>query len=535
MASVILDGLLKDLRNAQRDGSVFGGFSVLTDEAEDNGGVEQIAVVVRFTTPAGVKEIFTGWVECPVTTGAAIKARVIAQLNSMSLNLGYLLGQGYDGAGNMAGRFKGVAALVQEDYPLAYFFHCAGHCLSLVLVHSGKIPLVRNCLDQLDSVYLFFDWPKRQKFLSVKCKDGYKMQGLCKVRWVIRCRALALFEIKLPGIIETLNAISENDHAFGGDAADNEGEWNFKTRGEASGLVKGISSFSFTLTLVVTLRCWRVTDGLCIALQAPALDVVAGYGYVDQVVERLRQMRVDIDAEFKVCYDVAVALAAQFDTEPSIPRRCGRQVHRDNVEAETPEVYYRRVVAVPILDNMLSEFAAKFANQKAIVCGGMLLVPARFVTEQNVDAWLNRVTAFASPAYDAFMPNPASLREDLRHWRRKFELMRQADVKCVLPQDAFSCLDHADNAMFRNVHVLLVIVCVFPLTTCTCERCNSALKRLKTRLRDMTTQRLTGLTLLNLYPAEEIDLEKVIDVFASRGDRRVDLVHPDYAPVPDLY
>ena len=48
--------------------------------------------------------------------------------------------------------------------------------------------------------------------------------------------------------------------------------------------------------------------------------------------------------------------------------------------------------------------------------------------------------------------------------------------------------------------------------------------RYKTCLRDMTTQRLTGLTLLNLYPADDIDLEKVIDIFASRGDRRVDAV-----------
>ena len=84
----------------------------------------------------------------------------------------------------MAGKFKGVAALVKEDYPLAYFFHCAGHCLNLVLVHSGHIPLLRNTLDQLNSVYLFFNFPKRQKFLSMKCGDGYKMQGLCKVRWV---------------------------------------------------------------------------------------------------------------------------------------------------------------------------------------------------------------------------------------------------------------------------------------------------------------------------------------------------------------
>ena len=91
-------------------------------------------------------------------------------------------------------------------------------------------------------------------------------------------------------------------------------------------------------------------------------------------------------------------------------------------------------------------------------------------------------------------------------------LLRNADANCVVPANAASCLEHANNAMFRNVHTLLLIICVFPLTTCTCERCNSALKRLKTRLRDMGTPRLSALTMLNVYPAEQIDLEKVIDL-----------------------
>ncbi len=32
-----------------------------------------------------------------------------------------------------------------------------------------------------------------------------------------------------------------------------------------------------------------------------------------------------------------------------------------------------------------------------------------------------------------------------------------------------------------------------------------------------------------------IDLEKVIDLFASKEQRRVDLTHPGYTPAPDLY
>ena len=122
-----------------------------------------------------------------------------------------------------------------------------------------------------------------------------------------------------------------------------------------------------------------------------------------------------------------------------------------------------------------------------------------------------------------------------RLWRRKWELLRLQSPGCQVPEEAFACLQHADVAIFQNVYVLLAIVCVFPLTTCTCERCNSALKRLKTRLRNMTTERLSGLTMMNLYPSEKIDLEKVLDRFASMKQRSADLAHPRHQPPPDLF
>ena len=82
----------------------------------------------------------------------------------------------------------------------------------------------------------------------------------------------------------------------------------------------------------------------------------------------------------------------------------------------------------------------KFADQKAAVKGGMLVVPAVFLRDQKLEAWLDAVQAFASPAYDRFTPHPAGLREALRLWRRKFELMRTADAKCAVPASAASCL-----------------------------------------------------------------------------------------------
>ena len=55
--------------------------------------------------------------------------------------------------------------------------------------------------------------------------------------------------------------------------------------------------------------------------------------------------------------------------------------------------------------------------------------------------------------------------------------------------------------------VLLILLCVFPVTTCACERCVSALRRVKTFLRTSCGQeRLNGLTLLAMYRHVKIDL-----------------------------
>ena len=57
--------------------------------------------------------------------------------------LNKLIMQTYDGASVMSRHISGVQTLVWEDYPFAYFFHCAAHHFNLVLCQSASfIPLV---------------------------------------------------------------------------------------------------------------------------------------------------------------------------------------------------------------------------------------------------------------------------------------------------------------------------------------------------------------------------------------------------------
>jgi len=91
--------------------------------------------------------------------------------------------------------------------------------------------------------------------------------------------------------------------------------------------------------------------------------------------------------------------------------------------------------------------------------------------------------------------------------------------------------------VYPNIMVLLILLCVFPVTTCTCERCVSALRRVKTFLRTSCGQeRLNGLTLLAMYRHVKIDLNVIIKRFAASGKRRVDFMHPALDDMdPDLY
>ena len=60
-----------------------------------------------------------------------------------------------------------------------------------------------------------------------------------------------------------------------------------------------------------------------------------------------------------------------------------------------------------------------------------------------------------------------------------------------------------------------------PISTATAERSFSTMRRVKTYLRNtMTTKRMSGLGLLNIYREKEISHERVLDIFSRRKERK---------------
>ena len=138
-------------------------FTVIADEVTDCSNKEQLSLVLRFVNRESnqIREDLVTFVECDTgVTGRNLADKMLNFLNSQGVDLTKMRGQAYDGAGSMAGKTTGAAALISRLYPLALYLHCASHCLNLAVVKSLDETIVRNMMGIVDKVWIFSAHPK---------------------------------------------------------------------------------------------------------------------------------------------------------------------------------------------------------------------------------------------------------------------------------------------------------------------------------------------------------------------------------------
>lgn len=99
-------------------------FSVIADEATDASNEEQLSISIRFVYGDTVAERFLGFYSCHASvTGEAIAKGILQKLTEWQLDTHLLRGQAYDSAGSMAGKSKGVAAVIARLHPKVLYTH----------------------------------------------------------------------------------------------------------------------------------------------------------------------------------------------------------------------------------------------------------------------------------------------------------------------------------------------------------------------------------------------------------------------------
>ena len=147
-----------------------------------------------------------------------------------------------------------------------------------------------------------------------------KIKGLCETRWSSRADALNIFKSAYALIIDT-----RDDLGTGGDR-------------NAKQLKFALQDFGFMVALVVIKCVLQYSLALSNLLQRPSIDLEEAASEADTVISSLRKNRHD-DNVWQELYQDITKLAEKQNVLPSKPRTAGRQQHRDNVPADTPEEY----------------------------------------------------------------------------------------------------------------------------------------------------------------------------------------------------
>lgn len=255
-------------------------YAVLADEVSCH-NVEQMPLCIRFVDKnCNIREEFLEFVPLKRVTGIFIGEAILRKLEEWQLSADDMRGQGYDGAKSMSSDRVGCQAVIRQQAPLAVYTHCSGHCLNLVVAGALKLPNVRNAVDTVREIGLFFNTSPKREGLLIEVINKHltfsdtpskrkPLIDMCRTRWVERIKAFAHFYQAFVFLEEALDimanpAIHENYPDFQ--------DWDNDTKTRACCLIKALD-FEFLMSFTTTYRVLAIMEGITTRLQCSSIDI----------------------------------------------------------------------------------------------------------------------------------------------------------------------------------------------------------------------------------------------------------------------
>ena len=276
-----IDSVIQDQIDEEVQQCTF--LSVQVDETTDVSTKGQLSAIIRLDKRDDVVERFLKFynVSSDRTAPAisSIVKDVFTHYGDSVLNK--LIMQTYDGASVMSGHISGVQTLVREDYPFAYFFHCAAHRLNLVLCQSASsIPLVRVFFANVGAFSTFAsNSPRRKNLLH---SHGIDIPKPGETRWYYRSRTISVLYDKYKALLDLLERTIENPQGL-----------DDASISQASGLYHFMNSFLFCFLVHVFNRVLEQSSLLYMVLQNRNTDFSYGCQKIPAFGNFLSDLRTD--------------------------------------------------------------------------------------------------------------------------------------------------------------------------------------------------------------------------------------------------
>lgn len=256
-------------------------------------------------------------------------------------------------------------------------------------------------------------------------------------------------------------------------------------------------------------QCFSVSLPLSKKLQDENLDLTEAIELAENVIKITTQRRAEAEKQFKNIYNDVLKITEKFDINIKVPRLANKQEHRTNVITDSAESYYRVSLYIPFLDSFNQQLNERFLAHKSILSNFLCLIKDK----ENSDKCFKELLK----TYDV------DIEADDYSALGEFSLWKQ-QIKTKPIANVVSALAECNETIYPSIYTLLNILASLPVTTATCERSFSTLRRLKTYLwNTITENRLNGLALMNIHRDVKVTVEEVIENMA-RKNRRIRLL-----------
>ena len=116
------------------------------------------------------------------STGKGLRDRVFPIFEQLELQFDWIIGQSYDGASNMSGRYSGLQPKLCELSKTALFIWCYAHRLNLLVEGLLKSsPHITGTLTLLQELLNFFSGYRRNAALTAAKNDEVHVKTLKRV------------------------------------------------------------------------------------------------------------------------------------------------------------------------------------------------------------------------------------------------------------------------------------------------------------------------------------------------------------------
>lgn len=521
-SKVITDKIVSEIKEGSKV------YSIIIDEARDEGHCEQMSVCCRYIHDSKVKERFLGFVQLHELNAQYLATKIEEFLIYLQLNIENCVSQSYDGASVMSGAFNGLQALIRQKTknPCPYI-HCHAHRLNLVLVDVAKnVSSVAETIGLLEAVYAFQSSSVlRQQIFAFKKNTTTGNKHLrvpqqSDTRWVAKYKGVHFFTTEFTSVVSALKKCVESEKK--------------KESAEAKGLLCQLTSFSNVIILVCLNKILQCVNILSTQLQSSTIGIGKSLKLIDATMTRLSSFRTD--PEFEECYAEAVNIANQNNIEVPGPgsaigsrtQKVSSRLRLDGYftmetigkgrsatnDAET-EKTKMRANFFSILDNISNEMTRRFSENSSFISAVSACDPAS-------GTFLNtEVMCAAAELYGRDKDNLSVI-------KTQCELGKTMFSTCKDSYDVYNEISNMGES-FKELKELVATFLVIPVSTATAERSFSTMRRIKPHLRaSMAGQRLSNLAIVSIerelsYPLL-LEPDPVVDEFAAQKGRRLQFI-----------